>query len=120
MKRLTLAGIVLAMCAACTLPARAQVPGLMVYTYNTYAHISTNTTTTIAGAPRILVAICINTKGASSNVATVYDGTSSDTAIAVIDTTVTYGCLTYNVALSKGLAVVTATGTAADLTLVYR
>jgi len=121
MKRLTLAGLVLAICSCGVLPAGAQVPGQMVYTYNSSAHVTSNATTTIAGAPRILVSICINTKGASSNTATVYDNTAaSGTVLGVIDTTAGIGCLNYDIALSKGLTVVTATGTAPDLTVVYR
>lgn len=84
-------------------------------------HINSNATTAIKAGPGTLYAICINTKGASANTATVYDNTAGSGAVlAVIDTTAGVTCLTYNAAFVTGLTVVTATGTAADLTVTYR
>jgi len=68
-----------------------------------------------------LHAITINTKGASANTATVYDNTAgSGTKIATIDTTASVGTLRFDAAFSTGLTIVTATGTAADITVLYR
>lgn len=86
----------------------------------TYKNITTNETTAVKASSGFLHAITINTKGATGNTLTVYDNTAaSGTAIATIDTTVTYGTLIYDVAFSTGLTIVTATGTAADVTVSY-
>ncbi|HEV3262053.1 MAG TPA: hypothetical protein VG013_34700 [Gemmataceae bacterium] len=85
-----------------------------------YAHISTLTTTVVKSGAGYLHSIAINTKGASGNVATVYDNTTgSGTVIAVIDPTANLQTLLYDVQFSTGLTIVTATGTAADLTVSY-
>ena len=57
-----------------------------------------------------------------ANTATVYDNTAgSGTKIATIDTTLGRAvALILDVAFATGLTVVTATGTAADLTVAYR
>lgn len=83
-------------------------------------NISTNTTTLVKSGAGILSSIAINTKGASSNTATVYDSlTGTGTILAVIDTTASIGTIQYNLKFSIGLTVVTATGTAANLTVMY-
>lgn len=83
-------------------------------------HITTNATTTVKTGQGMLHSITINTKGASANVATVYDNTAgSGTVLAVIDTTSGVQTLFYDVVFQTGLTVVTATGTAADLTVAY-
>ena len=85
-----------------------------------YNHISTNTTTTVKSGSGILRSVTVNTKGATANTATVYDNTAgSGAVIAVIDTTASLGTLRYDVVFSTGLTVVTASGTAADLTVSY-
>lgn len=84
-----------------------------------YKHITSNATTSIKALPGILRRIVINKAGASSNTATVYD--SSDTSgnvIAVIDTT-TARTIEFGVRCETGLCVVTGTGTAGDLTVVF-
>lgn len=86
-----------------------------------YSHISSNATTTVKSGAGSLRGITINTKGASANTATVYDNTAgSGTVIAVIDTTAAVGTLSYDIAFTTGLTVVTATGTAPDMTIAYR
>lgn len=86
-----------------------------------YARISTNATTAVKSGAGELHSICINTKGATANTATVYDNTAgSGTIIAVVDTTSNVGCLTYNLGFATGLTIVTATGTAPDMTVTYR
>lgn len=97
-------------------------PPISQYSYEVYAaaHISTNTTTTIRTGEGLLGMVTINTKGASANVATIYDNTAgSGTVLAVIDTTAGPQSLFYCVKYTVGLTVVTATGTAADLTVSY-
>ena len=86
-----------------------------------YKHITTSTTTLVKTGVGVLKAVCINTKGASSNTATVYDGVdNTGSVIAVLDTTVTFGCQNYNVGVTTGITVVTATGTAGDLTVSFQ
>lgn len=96
---------------------------------NLYRNITTNGTTVIALPNNpvqkyVLVAIVVNTKGSSSNTATLYDsnttiGANPDNKIATIDTTASVGRINYGVPLFNGVYIVTATGTAADLTLIY-
>ncbi len=86
-----------------------------------YSNISTNATTAVKASAGTLHSITINTKGASSNVATVYDNTAgSGTKIATLDTTLGQSTLVYDIAFATGLTIVTATGTAADLTVAYK
>lgn len=63
--------------------------------------------------------VIINTKGASSNTLTLRDGAADGIILAVIDTTVAPTFLDYNLQCSYGLTAVTATGTCADITIVY-
>lgn len=91
---------------------------LRVYSPNSYTHLAANGTTTIKSGSGQLKSITVNTKGASSNVATVYDNTAgSGTVIAVLDTTAGVGTLNYDVAFGTGLTVALATGTSADITV---
>lgn len=86
-----------------------------------YASITSNATTTVKSGAGFLHRIVINTKGASSNTATIYDNTAgSGTKIGTLDTTGGTASLTYNCAFSTGLTIVTSTGTSADLTVIYR
>lgn len=86
---------------------------------NSYSNITSNTTTLVKSGAGVLRSIIINTAGSSSNVATLYDNTAgSGTKIATIDTTAR-GVLTYDIAFSTGLTIVTATGSAADITVSY-
>lgn len=88
---------------------------------NSYLNVTANTAgTTIKSGQGTLVAVMINTKGASGNVLTMYDNTAaSGTKIATIDTTASLTFLPYNAAFGTGLTIVLATGTAADLTFTY-
>jgi hypothetical protein len=88
-------------------------------TANSFSHIASNATTLVKSGAGVLTAIVVNTSGASSNIATIYDSlTGSGTVIAILDTT-SKGTYNYNVAFSNGLTVVTTTGTAGDLTVTY-
>ena len=88
---------------------------------SSYAHLNSTGTTTIKSGAGILRRVVINTKGSASNTFTVYDNTSgSGTVIAAIDTVNgVSGNFEYNVAFSTGLTVVGATGTSADITVIY-
>ena len=88
---------------------------------SSYAHLNSTGTTTIKSGAGILRRVVINTKGSASNTFTVYDNTSgSGTVIAAIDTVNgASGHFEYNVAFSTGLTVVDATGTSADITVIY-
>jgi hypothetical protein len=72
----------------------------------------------------VLGSVVINKLGAASNTLTIYDDVSAVAAnvIAVIDTTRTGigGGLDYNVVMSRGIFMVMATGTAADITITYQ
>lgn len=87
-----------------------------------YVHITTNATTIVSGVPAKIKAVVINTKGATANTCTLYDNASaaSGNVIAVIDTTSAIGELPYHgLNTTKGLVAVTASGTAADLTIIW-
>lgn len=86
-----------------------------------FANINTNTTTTVKSGAGYLHTLCINTKGASANTATIYDSTTgSGTKIATMDTTSAVECQLFDVRFGTGLTIVTATGTAPDITVSYR
>jgi hypothetical protein len=85
------------------------------------SHIAATGTTTAKSGAGLVHTVCINTKGASSNVLTLYDNTAgSGTVIAVIDTTANVGCLTYDYGFATGLTAVDATGTAPDVSITYK
>ena len=88
-------------------------------TYN----ITTNGTTILPGK-LVLIRIVINTKGASSNTATIYDSTealgeNAELRKGKIDTTVDPGTFEYGFTCFNGIYIVTAVGTAPDITVVY-
>lgn len=86
---------------------------------NTATHVNALGTTTVKSGAGVLYSVIINTKGAGSNTATLYDGLSAaGTVIAIIDTTGAAGELRYGLRFTTGLTVVLAVGTAADLTIV--
>lgn len=85
---------------------------------NKYKNITTNGDTLITGKI-VLIRIIVNTKGASSNTATLYDGLDSSDKVGIIDTTVTERVIEYGIPFLSGLKITTATGTAPNLTVVY-
>ena len=87
-----------------------------------YSNLLANATTTLKSGSGILRSIVINNAGASANTCTVYDNTAgSGTVIATIDTVELNGrVLEYDVRFGTGLTIVLATGTAADITVMYR
>ncbi len=93
-------------------------------TANKTYNITTNTTTILEGQYQ-LVALLIGKKGASSNTATIYDsdettGANVEQKKATLDTTDRVGRIEYNIPMYKGIYIVTQTGTAPDITVVYR
>jgi hypothetical protein len=85
-----------------------------------YKHISANGSGVLKSAPGSLFSVTINTKGAASNVLTLYDNTAaSGTVLAVIDTTSQITVLDYYLDFAVGLSYALATGTAADVTISF-
>jgi hypothetical protein len=85
-----------------------------------YKHVNANGTTVVNAGACLLQAVIINSKGVSSNTVTVYDNTAgSGTVVAVIDTTSQVVTLTFSAQMGTGLTIVMATGTAADITVVW-
>lgn len=84
-------------------------------------HIATNSTFVIKIGPTTLHSVVVNSLGAASNTVTIYDNTAgSGTIIGIISaSTGGPGTLRYDVDLSMGLTIVVASGTAADITVVY-
>jgi len=73
----------------------------------------------------ILVRVIVNTKGGSSNTATIYDsnetlGANTSYLKGKIDTTANVGSIECGYPMFNGIYIVIATGTAADLTIVYK
>jgi hypothetical protein len=88
---------------------------------NSFSNINTNTTTTVKSGAGVLKRIVVNKVGASSNTCTIYDNTSgTGTIIGTIDPVYTQMVFEYDLVFSTGLTIVTANGTAADLTIVYQ
>lgn len=85
-----------------------------------FKRLAANATTLVRTGPGILHLITINTKGASANVISIYDGLSaSGTLIATADSTNAPGTLFYDVTFDTGLTIVIGTGTAADITVAW-
>lgn len=82
--------------------------------------ILANGTTLVRTGPGVLHGISINTKGASSNTIKIYDGlTAGGTLKATIDSTITTGPWMFDMDFITGLTIVIATGTAADITVLW-
>ena len=87
---------------------------------NSFSNINTNTTTTVKSGAGVLKRIVVNQVGALSNTCTIYDNTTATgTIIGTIEPHV-HMVFEYDVVFNTGLTIVTATGTAADLTIVYQ
>lgn len=85
-----------------------------------WVNINSNTTTQVKSGKGVLKSITINKSGASANTISVYDATSGTTSpIAVINGTASTQTLSYNLQFNNGLRIITATGTAADITVSY-
>lgn len=86
---------------------------------NSFVNITTATTTAVKATPGVLVRIIVNTVGAGSTL-TIYNNTAGSGAKVGTMTTAIQGSYEFNVACSVGITVVSASGTAADITVVYR
>lgn len=88
---------------------------------NKYYNITANTTTTLTGK-LVLIRVVINKKGASSNTATIYADAyaTPEYKIGQIDTTANVGSIEYGIPCLTGIHIVTATGTAGDITIIYK
>ncbi len=85
-----------------------------------YRNINAAGTTTIKSGPGVLVSVTINNKGGGGHTVTLYDNTTGAGAkIATIDGTGNQVTLFYNIGFTTGLTVVTAGGTAADITVAF-
>lgn len=121
MKKALLIAVALLLSGA-SLPVMAQSPASCPTSLTAckYNDITTNTTTTVKSGPGYLHTVTINTKGATANVLTIYDNTAgSGTKIATLDTTGGSQTFEFDVGFATGLTIVTATGTAADVTVSY-
>lgn len=86
-----------------------------------YTNLAANGTAVVAPNSCKLKRVVINNQGASSNTLTIYDNASagSGNVVATIDTTEVKDTLEYGVIMKNGITVVMATGTAADLTIIW-
>jgi hypothetical protein len=86
---------------------------------NSYNNITTATTTTVKTGAGVLESVIINSAGTGSSI-TIYANTAgSGTKIATL-TAEAQIAIPYNLAFATGLTVVTASGTPANITIVYR
>lgn len=86
-----------------------------------FTNLTANTAgTTVKSGAGTLRAVTVNSAGASSNVLTLYDGTSTGgTKIGTFDTN-SLRTIPFDLAFATGLFAVLATGTAADLTILWK
>ena len=109
-----------------SLPTGAATESTLValnnkFNTNSFSNINTNTTTTVKSGAGVLKRIVVNKVGALLNTCTIYDNTTATgTIIGTIDLVHTQMVFEYDVVFNTGLTIVTATGTAADLTIVYQ
>jgi hypothetical protein len=87
---------------------------------NSFANITTATTTAVKASAGVLVRVIVGTAGAGSTL-TIYNntGAGTDAPIATM-TTAAQGSFEFNVTCSAGIKVVSASGTPANITVVYR
>jgi len=106
--------------SALVISNKAAVAQARLAAGNSFLNVTTAATTVVKASAGVLERICVNTVGAGSTI-TLYDNASaaSGTKIGTL-TSAIQGSLTYNVAFSNGLVAVTASGTPADITFVYR
>jgi len=92
------------------------------YTYRQVAATQGGTGTQVTTGPCLLHSVVINSKGASSNLLTLYDtvgGTATCSTIAIIDTTASVGTLLYDIAVTRGLLAYSNAGTGANYTVTF-
>ncbi|KKN52695.1 hypothetical protein LCGC14_0609760 [marine sediment metagenome] len=102
-------------------PVSAQPSADVTYPVYNVNYITTNATTAVLIGSGVLHSLCVTDFGASSNTATVYDSLAgSGTIIALFDTVTFDGCALLDVRVTTGITIVTATGTAPEITVSYR
>lgn len=108
--------------AATTTAAQTTIAATKLTTMtagNSYTNITTATTTTCKASAGVLVRIIVNTVGAGSTL-TIYDNTAgSGTKIGTMTTAIQCSH-TFDVTCATGITVVSASGTPADITIVWR
>ena len=89
---------------------------------NEWKNITTNGLVSIPGK-FVLIAVVVNTRGGSSNTVKIYDDVSGEETpeqlIGTLDTTASVGRVPYGLPIYRGINIRMATGTAANLTLIY-
>lgn len=93
-----------------------QTGGSVVIVGDSYNHITTSTTTTIAG-PHVLKAVSINADGTVASTTTLKDGS---TTLAVIDSLNKTGTWLYNISCATSIVIVTTGTSAPDVTVTYQ
>jgi 4-hydroxyphenylpyruvate dioxygenase-like putative hemolysin len=86
---------------------------------SSFANVTTATTTAVKASAGVLERIIVNTAGAGSTL-TIYNNTAGSGAKVGTMTTAAQGCFEFNVNCTTGITVVSASGTPADITVVYR
>jgi len=85
-----------------------------------FENMADNDESVIVNRPGKLISVTINQKGATGNKLSLWDGADANgREIAAIDTTVSLGNFDFNVVCMKGLFAKMATGTAANVTIIY-
>ena len=84
---------------------------------DSYAHITTSTTTTVKNAAGTLKSVSVNTKGTVASTTTLKDGT---TVLAIIDSLNLSGTWTFNIACATSIVCVTTGTVAPDVTVTYQ
>ena len=86
---------------------------------NSFANVTTATTTAVKASAGVLVSINVNTAGAGSTLVIYNNTAGSGTKVGTM-TTAIQGVFVFNVTCATGITVVSASGTPADITVVYR
>lgn len=91
--------------------------GNVIITGDSYAHITTSTTTTVKAEAGTVKAVNVNSKGTVASTVTVKDDA---TVLAVIDSLNLFGTWTLNIACATSIVVVTTGTVAPDVTVTYQ
>ncbi len=84
-------------------------------------NLAANATTLVKTGEGVLHSVTINDQGAAANTIKIYDGlTAAGTLLATIDSVTTTGTLLFDLKFLVGLTIVIGTGTAGDITVMYR
>jgi hypothetical protein len=81
--------------------------------------ITTNATTVVKAAPGTLHTVVVGKAGSGGNTVTIYDNTAGSGTIISVLTDVPIGSYRFDSGAATGITIVTATGTAPDMTVTY-